>query len=132
MRSWSGGWMTLSVDGEKRMIIASESVRIARETVCTTAEGVAASHKGTPVQSYAYLKISDGCDELCTFCAIPGIKGPYHPLTAAEILREADACLVEGVQSWCWWGRTRRFGGTAISILQAFSTAWRVMSGSGG
>lgn len=56
------------------------------------------SQEGTPVQSYAYLKISDGCDELCTFCAIPGIKGPYHPLTAAEILREADACLAEGVR----------------------------------
>lgn len=49
-------------------------------------------------ESYAYLKISDGCDEPCTFCAIPGIKGPYHSYSAAEIKREADACLAEGVR----------------------------------
>ncbi len=48
--------------------------------------------------SYAYLKISDGCDEPCTFCAIPGIKGPYHSYTAAEIQHEAEACLAEGVR----------------------------------
>lgn len=29
-----------------------------------------------PAASFAYVKISDGCDEGCTFCAIPGIKGP--------------------------------------------------------
>ncbi len=48
--------------------------------------------------SFAYVKISDGCDEMCTFCAIPGIKGPYHAATPAEILREADACLAEGAK----------------------------------
>ena len=46
--------------------------------------------------SYAYLKISDGCDEPCTFCAIPFIKGGYHSLGVEEILHEADACLAEG------------------------------------
>jgi ribosomal protein S12 methylthiotransferase len=49
-------------------------------------------------RSYAYLKISDGCDEPCTFCAIPGIKGSYHSFSAQEIMREADACLAEGVR----------------------------------
>jgi len=48
--------------------------------------------------SFAYLKISDGCDELCTFCAIPGIKGPYHAASTAQILEEADACLSEGAR----------------------------------
>jgi ribosomal protein S12 methylthiotransferase len=48
--------------------------------------------------SYAYLKISDGCDELCTFCAIPAIKGPYYSIPAADILQEAGACLAEGAR----------------------------------
>ncbi len=47
---------------------------------------------------YAYLKISDGCDEPCTFCAIPGIKGRYRSIRPAEILREADACLADGAR----------------------------------
>ncbi len=48
--------------------------------------------------SYAYVKISDGCDEPCTFCAIPGIKGAYYSVATADILREADACLAEGAR----------------------------------
>lgn len=46
--------------------------------------------------AFAYLKISDGCDELCTFCAIPGIKGAYQSLGVDEIKAEAGACLAEG------------------------------------
>lgn len=47
---------------------------------------------------YAYLKISDGCDEMCTFCAIPAIKGRYRSASTASILSEADACLQEGAR----------------------------------
>jgi ribosomal protein S12 methylthiotransferase len=49
-------------------------------------------------KSYAYLKISDGCDEGCAFCAIPGFKGGYESVPTAEILDEADACLSEGAR----------------------------------
>jgi ribosomal protein S12 methylthiotransferase len=48
--------------------------------------------------SYAYLKISDGCDQPCAFCAIPSIKGGYHSVDGAHILEEADACLDEGAR----------------------------------
>ncbi|MGI5939515.1 MAG: 30S ribosomal protein S12 methylthiotransferase RimO [Thermoleophilia bacterium] len=47
---------------------------------------------------YAYVKISDGCDEPCTFCAIPAIKGPYHSVDTASILADVDACLDAGVR----------------------------------
>ncbi len=49
-------------------------------------------------QPYAYIKISDGCDEPCTFCAIPSIKGPYHSVDASSVLREVDACLRDGAR----------------------------------
>jgi ribosomal protein S12 methylthiotransferase len=48
--------------------------------------------------SFAYLKISDGCDEPCTFCAIPEIKGSYYSVGREQILREADTCLSEGAR----------------------------------
>jgi ribosomal protein S12 methylthiotransferase len=51
-----------------------------------------------PRAAHAYLKISDGCDEPCTFCAIPAIKGPYHSVGATEILIDAKACLSEGAR----------------------------------
>jgi ribosomal protein S12 methylthiotransferase len=47
---------------------------------------------------FAYLKISDGCDEMCTFCAIPSIKGPYYSVSASDIVAEARACLDEGAR----------------------------------
>jgi ribosomal protein S12 methylthiotransferase len=38
---------------------------------------------------YAYLKISEGCDRLCTFCAIPGMRGKHVTKPIEEVLREA-------------------------------------------
>jgi len=67
--------------------------------------------------SYAYVKISDGCDELCTFCAIPGIKGPYRAATPREILREADSCLTEGAKELVLVGQdTARWEGGDLDL----------------
>ena len=46
----------------------------------------------------AYLKIADGCDHRCTFCAIPGIKGPYRSRTPESILDEARSLVRRGVK----------------------------------
>ncbi len=67
--------------------------------------------------SYSYVKISDGCDELCTFCAIPAIKGPYHAATPEEILREADVCLTEGAKELVLVGQdTARWESGALDL----------------
>ena len=46
----------------------------------------------------AYIKISDGCDRRCSFCAIPLIKGDYETVAAAEVLRSARAALAAGAR----------------------------------
>jgi ribosomal protein S12 methylthiotransferase len=46
----------------------------------------------------AYIKVSDGCDRRCSFCAIPLIKGDYETVAAAEILRTARAALAAGAR----------------------------------
>src|SRR5262249_3438779 len=38
---------------------------------------------------YAYLKISEGCDRLCTFCAIPQMRGKHVTKPIDEVVREA-------------------------------------------
>jgi len=53
---------------------------------------------GEALSTHAYLKVSDGCDEPCTFCAIPGIKGRYYAVDTGAILADADACLSAGVR----------------------------------
>jgi ribosomal protein S12 methylthiotransferase len=46
----------------------------------------------------AYLKIADGCDAACGFCAIPIIKGPQRSKYPDEILREAHELEAAGVR----------------------------------
>jgi ribosomal protein S12 methylthiotransferase len=47
---------------------------------------------------YAYLKISEGCDRLCTFCAIPGMRGKHVTKPIEEVLREARELIDDGVR----------------------------------
>lgn len=51
----------------------------------------------TPKHS-AYLKISDGCDNCCAYCAIPLIRGRYRSRNPEEILKEAKILVSEGVK----------------------------------
>ena len=46
----------------------------------------------------AFVKISEGCDRFCTFCAIPYIRGRYHSRPADEICAEVEALLKGGVR----------------------------------
>jgi ribosomal protein S12 methylthiotransferase len=47
---------------------------------------------------YAYLKISEGCDRLCTFCAIPGMRGKHVTKPIEEVVREAKELAADGVR----------------------------------
>jgi ribosomal protein S12 methylthiotransferase len=60
---------------------------------------------------YAYLKISEGCDRLCTFCAIPGMRGKHVTKPIEEVVREARELAADGVrelivvaQDTTWYG----------------------------
>src|SRR3712207_325691 len=47
---------------------------------------------------YAYLKISEGCDRLCTFCAIPAMRGKHVTKPIEEVVREARELTSDGVR----------------------------------
>ncbi|MFK8251520.1 30S ribosomal protein S12 methylthiotransferase RimO [Ancylobacter terrae] len=53
--------------------------------------------KLTP-RHYAYLKISEGCNNRCTFCIIPKLRGDLVSRPAAEVLREAEKLVAAGVK----------------------------------
>lgn len=59
----------------------------------------------------AYLKIADGCDHRCSFCAIPLIKGRFRSRSADSLVYEASRLAVQGVkeiiliaQDTSWYG----------------------------
>lgn len=46
----------------------------------------------------AYLKIAEGCDNCCSYCAIPKIRGPYRSKPMEQVLKEAKALAANGVK----------------------------------
>jgi len=54
--------------------------------------------KLTSPKHYAYLKISEGCDNPCSFCAIPLIRGGYISIPIEELLEEANSLARKGVK----------------------------------
>ena len=64
---------------------------------------------GTP---YAYIKIAEGCDKHCTYCAIPSMRGNFRSVPKEEILREAVDLAERGIrelilvaQETCGYGK---------------------------
>jgi ribosomal protein S12 methylthiotransferase len=60
---------------------------------------------------YAYLKVSEGCDRSCAFCAIPEIRGKYISRPIDELVTEAEYLAGQGVkeliliaQDLCYYG----------------------------
>ena len=53
--------------------------------------------RSTP-KHYAYLKISEGCNRTCAFCAIPLMRGGHTSKTIEEIVREAEVLVQQGVK----------------------------------
>jgi ribosomal protein S12 methylthiotransferase len=51
----------------------------------------------TTPRASAYLKISEGCDHACAFCAIPAIRGPQRSRTIASVVAEARRLVEQGV-----------------------------------
>lgn len=46
----------------------------------------------------AYLKIADGCDNQCSYCAIPNIRGPLKSMPEDELVKEAEELAEKGVK----------------------------------
>lgn len=46
----------------------------------------------------AYIKIGEGCDNFCTYCAIPSIRGKYRSRKMESIVKEAERMAEEGVK----------------------------------
>ncbi len=75
-------------EGEQRSLFRPAPVRALDDT---------ARLRVTP-RHYAYLKISEGCDRLCTFCAIPAMRGKHVTKPIEEVVREARELVADGVR----------------------------------
>ena len=70
--------------------------------------------KRTVEGAVAYVKISDGCNRFCSFCAIPYIRGRYHSRNASSILSEVEDLLSGGVRELVLIGQDTGVWGTDL------------------
>ncbi len=71
--------------------------------VCRVSRSVKDKDPGMTVRSdqkhpYAYIKIADGCDNRCSYCAIPTIRGKFRSKRIEDILKEASQLAERGVK----------------------------------
>lgn len=50
----------------------------------------------TGSNAHAYVKLSEGCNQACSFCAIPGFKGKLHSRTLESLIKEVKALVAKG------------------------------------
>ncbi|MEW6109425.1 MAG: 30S ribosomal protein S12 methylthiotransferase RimO [Nitrospirota bacterium] len=64
----------------------------------TDGTGPSADEENFIETPYAYMKIAEGCDRGCSYCAIPGIRGRFRSRTPEDILGEAENHISSGVK----------------------------------
>lgn len=63
-------------------------------------EDIASERYLTTPPHYAYLKISEGCNRFCAFCAIPLITGRHHSVPKEQLLDEVRYLVAQGVKEF--------------------------------
>ncbi|MDR2394382.1 MAG: 30S ribosomal protein S12 methylthiotransferase RimO [Treponema sp.] len=90
---------------------ASSRVLVPREIPETTLP----SSGRRPLLSFpgsAYIKIAEGCDNHCTFCAIPRIRGTLRSRTLSQVVAECQELLDRGIKELCLIGQDLASYGT--------------------
>ncbi|MCD8173938.1 MAG: 30S ribosomal protein S12 methylthiotransferase RimO [Alistipes sp.] len=77
---------------------ARDFTGVVRSLGCTWRDELAGERRLTTPPHYAYLKISEGCDRRCGFCAIPLIRGPHVSVPLERLVEEARSLAAKGVR----------------------------------
>jgi ribosomal protein S12 methylthiotransferase len=82
----------------------------------------------TTPSHYAYLKIAEGCDRRCSFCAIPGIRGKHVSKPVEQIVKEAEMLADRGVKELLLISQDLTFYGVDIYGKTALTDLVRKLS----
>jgi len=81
--------------------------------------------RATPSAPWAYVKVAEGCDRACTFCAIPSFRGKQRSRTPDALVAEARSLVEGGVaeivlvaQDLAWYGRDVGEPGALAPLLR--------------
>ncbi len=106
---------------------ARELAPIVRALGCEPVPEPSRSRMGRK-EAYAYLKISEGCDRRCAYCAIPMIRGPHKSVPIEVLVREAEALAREGVKELILIAQDTTFYGLDLYRRRALAELIRSLS----
>ena len=87
------------------------------------------TRRPTPTTPYAYVKVAEGCDKLCTFCAIPQFRGKQRSRSPENIRAEVAGLAAAGVgeivlvaQDLAAYGRDAGFTEDIVDLVESVAT----------
>ena len=91
----------IGIGSNSKLCDIIREILLDKHSVCSYGEKRELSMEGGRIIStepfYAYLKIAEGCDNCCTYCAIPSIRGRYRSRKMEDIVKEAQWLAENGV-----------------------------------
>ena len=81
-----------------------------------------------PTRSYAFLKISEGCDRRCAYCAIPFIRGAHKSVPIETLVAEAEFLASQGVKELVLIAQDTTFYGLDLYHRRALAELLRELS----
>lgn len=83
----------------------------------------------TTPSNYAYLKIAEGCDRPCSFCAIPLMRGKHRSKPVEDLVREAEILAAKGVKELILIAQDLTYYGLDLYKRRALSELLRALAG---
>ena len=80
------------------------------------------------VRSYAFLKISEGCDRRCSYCAIPFIRGAHVSVPIEKLVEEASFLAAQGVKELVLIAQDTTYYGLDLYRRRALADLLRALS----
>ena len=113
----------------KVQVVGNERKHEAANAVLSAIEGLAPSTNGAAASSgrvRSFIKIQEGCDDVCAFCIVPYVRGRERAVPIEQIVALAQERVEEGVQEIVLtgtqpgaYGRDRSDGSSAASLIEA-------------
>src|SRR5437016_9807856 len=82
--------------------------------------------------AHAYLKVSEGCSNPCTFCAIPQMRGKFRSRGIDSLVREARSLEAQGVKELCLVAQDTTRYGQDVGVAHGLTDLMRTLLGETG
>ena len=96
LREVSG--VALVAGNSRKAVLAQEVLRLRGQTASPRTVGLEPPWPRLPRRTRAFVKIQEGCNQVCAYCIVPRVRGRERSIPPSEIVREVRERVAEGYQ----------------------------------